>query len=315
VKLHVALAFGNMLVASAFGMLIGLNRLFGWLPWPPMSAAFAHAHLAAIGWAMMMVIGLSYRLIPMIVPAHMPTGHGLARSAVLLEVGVLALAGALLGAPQWTFAGALVILAGIASFVREVRNIVRSKMPSPAALPRPDWATWQTHFAFAWLLVAAGSGALLTLPIPLMWVVTVGWIYGTAGILGFLAQIVVGIQGRLLPLHAWYRQMELANMQPPGQSVHTLASPGLARAILIAWTLGVPALAGGVAASSNSLISVGSATLLVGVGLNLAQMLTVITRAPGPRLRRPSGPLTSSPSSYACPPLLAPIGSPSNCRR
>ena len=30
-------------------------------------------------------------------------------------------------------------------------------------------------------------------------------IYGTAGLLGFLAQIVVGIQGRLLPLHGWYR--------------------------------------------------------------------------------------------------------------
>jgi hypothetical protein len=32
VKLHVALAFANMLAASVLGMFIGLNRLFGWLP-------------------------------------------------------------------------------------------------------------------------------------------------------------------------------------------------------------------------------------------------------------------------------------------
>jgi hypothetical protein len=60
VKLHVALAFGNMILASMFGVLIGLNRMYGWLEWSPMSAAFAHAHLAAVGWAVMMVIGLSY---------------------------------------------------------------------------------------------------------------------------------------------------------------------------------------------------------------------------------------------------------------
>ena len=37
-----------------------------------MSAAFAHDHLAKIGWALMMAVGLSYRLLPIIVPAAMP---------------------------------------------------------------------------------------------------------------------------------------------------------------------------------------------------------------------------------------------------
>ena len=60
VKLHVSLAFANMLLASLFGMLVGLNRIHGWFAWPPMSAAFAHAHVAAVGWAVMMVVGLSY---------------------------------------------------------------------------------------------------------------------------------------------------------------------------------------------------------------------------------------------------------------
>ena len=277
VKLHVALAFANMILASVFGMLIGLNRMYGWVPWSPMSAAFAHAHLAAVGWAVMMVVGLSYRLIPMIVPAEMPKGRSIATSAVLLEIGTIGLAVALVTRPGWSLVPALLIVAGIASFVSQVRNIVNRKLPPPAALPRPDWATWQTHIAFVWLLVATTTGVSLTLPVPAPWIIGLGWVYGTAGLIGFLAQIVVGIQGRLLPLYGWYRTMEARNMRPPARSVHTLASQGLSKAILITWTLGVPLLLSGLAADIDMMIALASALLLAGVGLNVAQAITVVT--------------------------------------
>ena len=281
VKLHVALAFGNMLLASAFGMFLGLNRLFGWLSWSPLSTAFAHAHLAAVGWAVMMVVGLSYRLIPMIVPARMPAGRALASSAVLLEVGTIGLAVARIVRRGWTPFGALVLIAGVASFVAQVRKIVARKLPPPAALPRPDWATWQTHVAFVWLMVAASAGLLLTLPVPPTWTIALGWIYGTAGLVGFLAQIVVGIQGRLLPLYGWYRMMERDSMRPVSRSAHTLASHGLSKAILMAWTLGVPLLISGLAGGIDSLTAAGSALLLAGVALNAAQAITIVTADAG----------------------------------
>ncbi|MGH8638934.1 MAG: hypothetical protein ACREUZ_17500 [Burkholderiales bacterium] len=283
VKLHVALAFANMILASMFGMLIGLNRMYGWLPWPPLSAAFAHAHLPAVGWAVMMVVGLSYRLIPMIIPAEMPRGRSMATSAVLLEIGTLGLAVALLTRPGWSPVAALVIVAGIASFVRQVRSIVKRKLPPPAALPRPDWATWQTHIAFVWLVIAACTGLALTLPVPPASTIELGWVYGTAGLIGFLAQIVVGIQGRLLPLYGWYRMMERGNMRPPPRSAHALANPGLAKAILLSWTLGVPLLVSGLAADINWILVAGSALLLGGVVLNAAQAVTIVTSDEQPR--------------------------------
>ena len=279
VKLHVALAFANMLAASVLGMLIGLNRLFGWLPWPPLSSAFAHAHLAAVGWAVMMVVGLSYRLIPMILPAAMPTGTSLVASAVLLQVGVIVLVVSLIGQSRWTPAGALIVLAGLASFVGRVKKIVAHRRPPPAALPRPDWATWQTHTAFIWLLVAAAVGLALTLPLPLAWTVTLGWTYGAAGLVGFLAQIVVGIQGRLLPLHAWYRAFEAGDRRPPARSAHELSSPTLSKWILLVWTAGVPVFTAGLAAGSAPAISAGSALLLTGVALNAARAYTIAAAA------------------------------------
>jgi hypothetical protein len=277
VKLHVGLAFANILLASALGTLVGLNRMYGWLPWPPMSAAFAHAHLASVGWAVMMVIGLSYRLVPMIVPAEMPRGRGLAASAILLEAGTLGLAFALLASPSWTPLAAAAIVSGLGSFVRQVRQIVKRKLPAPPALPRPDWATWQTHVAFGWLLVAAFAGVTLTLPIPAAWLIPLGWTYGIAGLVGFLAQIVVGIQGRLLPLYGWYRMMEAGGMRPPARSAHTLASHGLARSILVAWTLGVPLLVVGLTSDTHAIVGLGSLALLAGVALNAAQAITIAT--------------------------------------
>jgi hypothetical protein len=277
VKLHVALAFANMLGASGLGMLVGLNRISGWFAWPPMASAFAHAHVAAVGWAVMMVVGLSYRLIPMIVPAAMPAGSSMAASAVLLEIGVIALAAGLLRGSPWVPGAAVVILAGLASFVHHVRLIVRHKLPPPAALPRPDWATWQTHVAFVWLLIAAATGMALTLADSAAAMIPLGWLYGIACLLGFLSQVVMGIQGRLLPLHGWYRLYEGAGMKPPDRSAHTLASPALARWILITWAAGVPLLAAGLIGRWSVLIGISSALLLAGVVLNGAQATIVAT--------------------------------------
>jgi hypothetical protein len=273
----VALAFANMMLASLFGILIGLNRVYGWLSWSPMSAAFAHAHLAAVGWAVMIVVGLSYRLIPMIVPAETPKGSSMAISAVLLEIGTIGLAVTLVSRPSWSPVAAVIIIAGIASFVSHVQWIVKHKLPPPAALPRPDWATWQTHIAFVWLLVATFTGLSLTLPLPPPWLIALGWVYGTAALVGFLAQIVTGIQGRLLPLYGWYRMLEKRNMQRPTRSAHTLASHGLAKAIFVSWTIGVLLLVCGLAAGINWMIAVSSGILLVSVVLNATQAITIVT--------------------------------------
>ena len=284
VKLHVALAFGNLIAAGAFGSVVGLNRMFGWFAWSPMSAAFAHAHLAAVGGAVMMVIGLSYRLVPMIAPAAMPTGASLATSAVLLEAGVIALAVGLLRNSSWVPAAALVIVVGLGAFVRRVRAIIKRKLPPPPALPRPDWATWQTHLAFVWLVVAAVTGLVLTFPISPAQTVSLGWAYGVAGLVGFLAQVVMGIQGRLLPLHGWYRMFEARGLQPPARSAHTLASPALAKAILVTWACGVPSLIFGLTSNRTAWISISSAMLLAGVAANAAQAVQIATADANPDL-------------------------------
>ena len=76
------LAFVNILAAATLGVLIGFDKVYEFLPGFVLSNVFAHAHLAAIGWASMMVVGVAYRLLPMVLPAAMPAGSGLYMSAL-----------------------------------------------------------------------------------------------------------------------------------------------------------------------------------------------------------------------------------------
>lgn len=278
VALHVALAFFNILAAAALGILLGLDRSRGFLGVSRLAAMFAHAHLAAIGWGTMMVVGLSYRLIPMMLPATMPTGRTLALSALLIEGGLVVLVVALLGAPAWVPLGAGLITAGLASFVVQIRRTLKRRLPRPPALPRRDWSTWQTHAALLWLLGATGLGVALSVGVPDDRRLTLMWTYGVAGLVGFLAQIVVGMQGRLVPLYAWYRG-RAAQGAPPERAANALPSPRFARPIFLAWGLGVPLLAWGLAFEGRLAIRTAAALLLAGVSLGAAYQLHMLRAA------------------------------------
>ncbi len=284
IKLHVGLAFGNILAAGSLGILLGLDRSRGFLGLSPLAVTYAHAHLAAVGWVAMMVVGLGYRLIPMMLPTVMPVGRRLAVSAVLMQVGVVIVVATLLGQSRWVPVGGALIVSGIASFAAVMRGAVRHRMPRPPALPRRDWSAWQAHAALVWLLVAVCLGLTLSLSgfdpqrVPLM------WCYGVAGLVGFLAQMVVGIQGRLLPMYAWYRALAARNGVPPARAVHDLVSAPFARAIFWAWTAGVPLLGWGLAFQQTDAIAVGAAALLSGImasGAYISNMLRAAGRSVG----------------------------------
>lgn len=272
ILLHVVLSFANVAAAALYGILVGLDRQLGFWGLAPVQSAYAHLHLAVIGWPVMLVIGLAYRLVPMFLPARPPTGRGLAVSAVLIEAGLVILVWSLTTGSGWVPAGALTIAAALVAFVVHMRRAVRARLPRPPALPGRDWSTWQTHVAIVWLFVAAGCGlALMAIDTGATHLV-VAWIYGVAGIVGFIAQIIVGIQGRLVPLYAYYRAMHALGSKPPARGANQLPSPRFARPIFLCWTAGVPLLAWGLAGAQPVAIRIGGILLLAGVGIGAAYL-------------------------------------------
>jgi hypothetical protein len=278
VGLHVRLAFVNIAAAVTLGILIGFDRTRGVLGISPLAATFAHAHLAAVGWVAMMVVGLSYRLIPMILPAAMPLGRALMLSAVLLEAGLTVLVVALLAESGAAWIGAALILGGFGSFVRQIRATVGRRMPRPPALPQRDWSTWQAHASFLWLMIAAVLGMLLVLGLTGERRLEIMWVYGVTGLVGFLAQIVTGMQGRLVPLYAWYRAFDTTGT-PPVVGANSLPSARFAAPIFAAWAIGVPLLAWGLPAGNVIVIRLAALSLFAGVTIGLVYLLWMLRRA------------------------------------
>ncbi len=279
VRLHFQLAFCNLLLAAILGVLIALDKFLPVLAGSSLDHVHAHAHLAAIGWATMMVVAAGYRLLPMILPAAAPRGPWLWVGAVLLEAGVLGLTVTL-----WTGRGGRLVwaatcAAGLGIALSRVRWMVRHSRPAPRGRRRTDAARIHLAAAGLWLGAAMGLGVALAATPPAAWRLPAILAYGVAGLVGFLSQMVVGVEGRLLPLYVWLRARRLrpAGRRPPPPS--DLPGRRLQATVLGLWTIGVPLLAVGLTLDRHGLLRAGAVLLAAAAAAGLAQIAVLLRRA------------------------------------
>jgi hypothetical protein len=279
VKLHVALAFGNMIGAGTMGILLAIHKVHPFLPGFPLDHVFAHAHLAAVGWASMMVMGIAYRLLPMVLPSRMPTGSRLYGSAILLEIGVAGLFLTLLMHAPGAGIFALVIVAGFAVFFTQAGWMLRHRRPRPPAIRTPDFSVVHAVSALASLAVACGLGLWLSFAEPSRFTIPVATAYGVLGLVGFLAQMVVAMEGRLLPLLAWYWASANADGRGSVPSPHEMPWRAAHIAVFTSWLAGVPALAAGLALGSPAVTGAAAWLLCAAMLLQSAQGIHVLRYA------------------------------------
>jgi hypothetical protein len=279
VKLHFHLAFLNVLIAATLGVLLGLNKVHPLLGGFVLTNVYAHAHLAALGWATMMVMGAGYRLLPMLLPAALPEGRMVAAGAILLETGVLGLFASFLFRSRAAGLFGLVIVAGLAVFLSRVRWMRRHPRPAPRELRRPDWGVLHALQALVYLALAAALGIALAFNPSAEWTLRAAPVYGVLGLVGFLAQIVVGVEQRLLPLYAYLRVADDASLGTPLPSPHATPVRSLQAAVFALWTAGVPGLAAGLGLERPPVIAAGAAALLTAVLLGAIGDLVLFRRA------------------------------------
>src|ERR1051326_4225798 len=244
-RLHIAFACLNIALAASAGVAIAFDKTLHFLPGFVLANVFAHAHLAAVGWGPMMVVGVAYRLLPMVCPSRMPSGTSIAASAALMETGVLALFGTLVTGSAWAIAAGVTIVGGLAVFAADVAWMLRSPIPRPAAAPRVDFAVLHSAAAGVWLCAAAAMGlVLLAAPMsPLT--LRLAAAYGALGLVGFLAQMVVGMEARIVPLFTWYWAYARGEFRTAPTAPLRMREPMLQACVFAGWSLGVPTLAAG----------------------------------------------------------------------
>jgi hypothetical protein len=279
VKLHITFACVNFAIAASTGLLLGFDKTYHFLPGYVLSNVYAHAHLAAVGWATMMVVGVGYRMLPMALPSRMPAGRSTFMSAVLLEAGVLGLFVSLLTGSAWTLLFGACSVAGLAAFAGHVIWMVRSPAPRPPAAPRIDFGVLHAAGAGISLLAAVAIGVtLLVLPTSAR-TLPLAAAYGVFGLLGFLSQMVVAMEARLLPLASWYWAYAGSDFKTPPPSPLTMRDRTLQAIVYAGWTIGVPSLAAGLYLESASLVAAGAWALFAAVTIGTIDNVSILIRA------------------------------------
>jgi hypothetical protein len=276
VSAHIMLAFLNVLGAATLGVLVGFDKVYHFLPGFVLSNVFAHAHLAAIGWAAMMVVGVAYRLLPMVLPAAMPSGPRLWISAVLLQAGVSGLFVTLLIQSRYTWIFAMIVIAGFVAFVVQAVWMLRRPRPRPPGLRQPDPAVLHAGASFASLAIASVLGIWLTVAEPSSATLRIATAYGVFGLVGFLAQMVVGMEGRLLPVFAWYWAYANTGYKGPVSSQYDMPWRTGQKMVFVLWLFGVPALAGGLAFDAVPFVSASAWCLLAATLIDTANVTRIL---------------------------------------
>jgi hypothetical protein len=280
VTAHLALAFLNFFAAAALGVTLGIDRARNLLPAPTLSNLSAHAHLAAVGWVGLMAVGVGYRLFPMVLPAAMPSGRSLYVSVVLIQAGVLASAAGWLLQRGWLVpAGAACIGGGFLAFLLHVRWMLARQKPRPPALPSPDFGALQALCALVCLALAIAMGVYLAVAPMTPLTVRLTLAYGIVGLIGFFAQLVAGMEYRLLPYFAWYWAFANTRFKGPVPSPHEMPIPGVQRAAFFLWLAGVPLLAVGAAWPLPRLVSAGAWLILLAIAAGGIDAAAIVSHA------------------------------------
>lgn len=90
----------------------------------PFSAMHAHAHLGGVGVFVMLIVGVSYKLIPMFTLSEVQSKHRALWSVLLLNFGLAGLFVTLLLRNPWKLAFAMVLVTGLAVYGWEIRAIL-----------------------------------------------------------------------------------------------------------------------------------------------------------------------------------------------
>jgi hypothetical protein len=286
-RLPVALAIVNVLAAAAVGILLAINKTDPFIPASHLHVVLGHAHLAALGWAALMVMGAGYRMLPMILPSAMPRGRWPYAGTLLTEAGVWALFLAFYLGGQWIGEAAVVAALGVALFMGQILWMARHRRPAPPPMPRPDWSMGHAAQALGYFTLATALGVGLAFAPASEGALHAALAYGVLGLVGFLSQMVVGVAGRLLPLYGWLWGFADRDHKESPPSLHRAPSRTLQALVLLLWSIGVPGLAAGFAFDRPPLIAAAASALCGAVllgAINLALILHRLWRQPAPAL-------------------------------
>ena len=262
----VAIALAYLASTLVLGVVLLHNLHTGVLAEARLRVLATHLHVALVGWALMMMAGVSHRLLPMFLLSHGSDTWWTRRALALLAAGVALLAvGLNAQQPAVTWTATATLAAGVGCFVWQALCFYRARVRRQI-----DVGMRYAGSALGFLIVSALLGiAVLVRGVMHPRLATA---YVVVGLLGGIVLYVVGFFYKIVPLLAWtvrYRDRMGTGTAP------TVAQTFSARLALVQLGLmagGVLLLAAGIGAASAHVTRCGAVLFLAGVVVFVTQI-------------------------------------------
>ncbi|HTY80809.1 MAG TPA: hypothetical protein VMI34_23495 [Candidatus Bathyarchaeia archaeon] len=251
------MGFAGFGLTALFGLLLGADRIWKFLPTAFFPTLHAHFHLALLGWVAPMIMGVSARAYPMFLLAPEPDGWPAPAQLWGLALGVPAVVGGLTAWPALVLPGAFAVSAAVVGHLTWVARMARDRKR-----PRLDWGLRFVLTGGAFLFAGAALG--LGLALDLFSGPRVAMAYTALALGGWASLTIVGMMLKIVPFLVWYRVYSSRAGRAPVPTLAQLGWPaaeGLAYGLL---TCGMAGLAAALAAGSAPLILAAGAVLAAG---------------------------------------------------
>ncbi len=195
-----------------------INRL------DPIASMHAHAHLGVLGCFLVLIVAVSYKLLPMFLLGELQGERRAKWSIHLLNAGLLGLVPAIALRSPWKLAFMLVVVAGLVVYAAELRAILRARKRRSF-----DWGLRGFLTALGLLVPLAGLAAVLSWPglETTEFTARLENVYGFVALFGVVGWAILGMLYKILPFLVWYRAYggEIGRSKVP--ALHDMYSHGL----------------------------------------------------------------------------------------
>jgi len=281
---------------QAFGRLVSHLDAIG--------AMHAHAHLGVVGVFILLILGISYKLVPMFTLSEIQSPTRARLALGILNVGLLGQVLTIATRSRLKFGFALLLVGGLIIYGIEMRAILRARRRRAL-----DWGMRGFLTALLILFPVAGLGALLAWPtLPLTaWTGQLENWYGFLALAGVVSFAIIGMLYKIVPFLIWYRSYSRQIGRARVPALADLHSSTLQAAGYWSYLAGLLATSAGIVLAHAAVTRAGCALLaasLLMLFLNVVKMMRHLVtpqilplesnRPPQPAARLTTGAATTS---------------------
>ena len=253
----------------------GLREVAGFMShFDAISAMHAHAHLGGVGFFTMLIVGVSYKLIPMFMLSEIQSPRRAVWSVALLNVGLAGSFVTILLRSPWKLAFALVVMAALVVYGVELAAILRARKRRVM-----DWGI--KYFLTAVGLYAPVSALAMVLAWPTLplnpFTGQLENLYGFLGLIGVVSFAIMGMLYKIVPFLVWFGRYsrQIGRAQVP--ALADLYSAKLQAVGYWSYLAGLSVTGTAIMFSSEIFVRYGAALLALSVltlAINVALMLS-----------------------------------------